>query len=99
MCCIFFTEFHRDGKLTRGINNTLIAFIPKVESTQRLADFCPISLIGRLYKFLTKVFANRLKNVFGSVISFSQSAFVKKFHINFVMLLVVYKFFECDSYC
>jgi len=38
-----FNEFHRNGKLTKGLNNTFIASIPKVESPQRLADFRPIS--------------------------------------------------------
>lgn len=28
----FFNEFHRHGKLTKGINNTFIALIPKVEN-------------------------------------------------------------------
>ncbi|GAU15385.1 hypothetical protein TSUD_04550 [Trifolium subterraneum] len=37
----------------------------------------PISLVGNLYKILAKVLANRLRLVVGSVISESQSAFVK----------------------
>jgi len=37
MC--FLTEFHRNGKLTNGINSTFIALIPKVDSPQRLHEF------------------------------------------------------------
>jgi hypothetical protein len=73
----FISEFHRNGKLTKGINSTFIALIPKVDSPQRLNDFRPISLVGSLYKILAKVLANRLRLVVGSVISESQTAFVK----------------------
>lgn len=31
----FIFEFHRNAKLTKGINNTLIALIQKVESPQK----------------------------------------------------------------
>jgi len=73
----FISEFHRNGKLTRGINTTFIALIPKINSPQRLNDFRPISLVGSLYKILSKVLAKRLKRVVGTVISDSQTAFVK----------------------
>jgi len=73
----FLVEFHRNGKLTKGINSTFIALILKVQIPQRLSDFRPISLVGSLYKILAKILANRLRTVIGSVISDSQSAFVK----------------------
>jgi hypothetical protein len=73
----FITEFHRNGKLTKGLNSTFIALIPRVDSPQRLNDFRPISLVGSLYKIL----ANRLRIVIGSVISETQTAFVKDRHI------------------
>lgn len=56
---------------------TYIDLIPKVNNPQRLNDFRPISLVGCLYKVLAKVLANRLKSVMGSVVSESQSAFIK----------------------
>ncbi|MCH79399.1 cysteine-rich receptor-like protein kinase [Trifolium medium] len=73
----FCSEFHRNGRLAKGLNATFIALIPKVASPQRLNDFRPISLVGSLYKILAKVLANRLRNVMGSVISESQTAFVQ----------------------
>ena len=73
----FVNDFHRNDKLTRGINTTFIALIPKVDSPQRLNDFRPISLVGCLYKILSKVLANRLKMVMGSLISETQTAFEK----------------------
>lgn len=77
----FITEFHRNGRLTKGINATFIALIPKVSSPQRLNDFRPISLVGCMYKVLAKILANRLRIVIGSVVSDAQSAFVKGKHI------------------
>jgi len=73
----FVTEFHRNGKLTKGINCTFIHLISKVDSPQRLNNFLPISLVGCVYKLLAKVLANRLWSVIGGVISPSLSAFVK----------------------
>jgi len=65
----FLNEFHRNRKLTKGINSTFIALVPKVDNPQRLNDFQPISLVGYMYKVLTKVLANRLRVVIGSVVA------------------------------
>jgi len=65
----FLGEFHMNGRLTKGINSTFIALIPKVESPQRLNDFRPISLVGSMYKILAKVLANRIRSIIGSIIS------------------------------
>jgi len=65
----FISEFHRNSKLTRGINSTFIALIPKVDSPQRVQDFRPIALVGCLYKILSKVLANRLRMIIGQVVS------------------------------
>jgi hypothetical protein len=70
-------EFHRNGKLTKGINSTFIALIPKVNSPQRLNDFRPITLVRCLYKVLAKVLANRLRSVVGCLVPESQSAFIQ----------------------
>ncbi|GAU37762.1 hypothetical protein TSUD_102790 [Trifolium subterraneum] len=73
----FISEFHRNGKLTKGLNSTFIALVPMVDNPQCLNDFRPISLVGSIYMILAKVLANRLRSVIGSVISESQTAFVK----------------------
>jgi len=44
----FVGDFNRNGKLTRGINSTFIALIPKVESPPKLNDFRPILLVGTM---------------------------------------------------
>jgi hypothetical protein len=73
----FTSQFHRNGKLAKGLNSTFIALIPKVESPQRLNESRPISLVGSLYKIVAKLLANRLRLVIGSVISEAQTAFVR----------------------
>jgi hypothetical protein len=44
----FIFEFHRNGKLTKVLNSTFIALIPKIDNPHRLNDFRPISLVGSL---------------------------------------------------
>jgi len=46
-----------------------------------LRDFRPISLLGCLYKLLSKVLAARLSKIMSSIISTSQSTFVKGQHL------------------
>jgi len=73
----YVSDFHRNGKLLKGINSTFITLIPKKDVPQSLNDFRPISLVGSLYKVMAKLLANRLKSVIRSVILDSQSAFVQ----------------------
>jgi hypothetical protein len=63
--------------LSRGINSTFIALIPKVDNPHRLNDFRPIALVRCLYKILSKVLVNQLRLVIGRVISETQTTFVK----------------------
>ncbi|GKU94200.1 hypothetical protein SLEP1_g7726 [Rubroshorea leprosula] len=72
----FFSEFHRNGKLVRGLNASFIALIPKKLNAGGLKDYRPISLLGCVYKLLAKVLANRLKSVIAEIVSETQSAFV-----------------------
>jgi len=58
MCFLF--DFHKNGKLSKGINNTFISLIPKTECSHRLNDFRPISMVGSIYKILSKVLSDRL---------------------------------------
>ena len=41
-----------------------------------MRDFRPISLVGGIYKILSKLLANRLKRVISRIISETQNAFV-----------------------
>nr|GEW94630.1 RNA-directed DNA polymerase, eukaryota [Tanacetum cinerariifolium] len=54
----------------------LAALILKVSDAKFVSDFRPISLIGCVYKVITKVIANRLTDVISDIVSDTQSAFV-----------------------
>ncbi|GLT59681.1 hypothetical protein SLA2020_324880 [Shorea laevis] len=74
--CEFIREFHRNGKLVKGSNASFIVLVPKKTNPQGMNDFRPISLIGSMYKIISKLLANRLRMVMPSIISESQTAFV-----------------------
>jgi hypothetical protein len=72
-----FKEFHAKGKFEATLNSTFISLIPKIPDASEMKDFCPISLVGVIYKIIAKVLANKLKGVLEKVISKRQSAFIK----------------------
>jgi hypothetical protein len=72
----FFEEFHTHCKFEKSLNATFIALIPKKRDALNIRDFRPISLVGSMYKLLSKVLANRIRLVMDSLISSSQNAFV-----------------------
>ncbi|KAJ9556398.1 hypothetical protein OSB04_011012 [Centaurea solstitialis] len=69
--------FWEKEDLSIGCNSSFVTLIPKNTSPIGLNDFRPISLVGILYKVLTKVLAERMKSVLENVISNVQSAFLK----------------------
>ncbi|XP_058211464.1 uncharacterized protein LOC131323632 [Rhododendron vialii] len=73
---LFFSKFHANGKLTKGINSTFVSLIPKVDCPLIFKDFRPISMVGCVYKLMSKVLANRIKAHLPLVIGESQAAFI-----------------------
>ncbi|GJV77012.1 RNA-directed DNA polymerase, eukaryota [Tanacetum coccineum] len=63
-------------KFPMGNNASFIALIPKVPDAKYVTDYRPISLIGSVYKVVTKILANRLATVVSDLVSDTQSAFV-----------------------
>lgn len=57
----FFMDFLSHGKILKGINATFLTLLPKKTEAYTPQDFCPISLISRVYKNLAKVLSNRIK--------------------------------------
>ncbi|KAK3183580.1 hypothetical protein Dsin_030866 [Dipteronia sinensis] len=83
----FLSEFYVEGSIVKDINKTFIVLIPKCGNPESMKDFRPISLVGSLYKVLSKVLAYRLRRVMDSIISETHMAFVKNWQIidNFVI--------------
>ena len=73
----FFREFHDQGRFVKNLNASFLVLIPKKQTVEDFKDLRPISLVGDLYKILSKVLANKIKRVLVKVISKSQNAFVK----------------------
>ena len=71
-----FSEFYTNGKFVASLNATFIRLIPKRADAQNIKDYRLISLIGCIYKLLSKVLARRLGSVIGGHISENQNTFV-----------------------
>jgi hypothetical protein len=66
----------RGGQIPDGWNDTIISLIPKVEKPEKVTDLRPISLCNVVYKVVSKVLSNRLRQVLPDLITPNQSAFV-----------------------
>ena len=73
----FFREFFEHNQFVKSLNATFLVLVPKGRTIKNLKDLRPISLVGSLYKILSKVLANRIKSIMGLIISQSQNAFVE----------------------
>lgn len=70
-------HFFQSSRLLRETNTTFVTLIPKVLETESLKDYRPISLCNLLYKFITKIMANKLKKVVSSIVRPNQTTFIK----------------------
>jgi hypothetical protein len=65
------------SKLGGSTNSAFLALIPKEKGALSFSRFMPISLCNTSYKILTKVIANRLKNVLPLIVPENQGGFIK----------------------
>ena len=69
-------DFHRTRIFEKSLHATFLCLISKKTNAINIKDFCPISLVGSLYKLLSKVLVHRLHCVLDKLISNSQNSFV-----------------------
>lgn len=70
------------GRLYKTVNNTLVTIIPKSNFACIVKDFRTISCCTIVYKLISKVMANRLGKIIGSMEDASQTAFIPGQHIH-----------------
>nr|GEW05493.1 RNA-directed DNA polymerase, eukaryota, reverse transcriptase zinc-binding domain protein [Tanacetum cinerariifolium] len=70
------TCFFHQGSFPKGGNSCFIILIHKTPNANMVKDYRPISLIESMYKFISKILANRLVVVLGGLVNKIQSAFV-----------------------
>ncbi|GJT70898.1 putative RNA-directed DNA polymerase, eukaryota, reverse transcriptase zinc-binding domain protein [Tanacetum coccineum] len=70
-------EFFINGKLLKEVTHTIIALIPKVASPYRINDYRLISCCNVMFKCISKIISNRIKESLTYLVSPNQSAFCK----------------------
>lgn len=70
-------SFFSKGFLPKGLNSTILALVAKKDKAIEMRDYRPISCCNVIYKVISKIIANRLKDTLPGCISYNQSAFVK----------------------
>jgi len=69
--------FQEMGCIPKGCNASFITLVPKVKDPTSINQYRPISLVGSLYKIITKVLSCRIKKMLPEVIDDCQSVFLK----------------------
>ncbi|XP_035837072.1 uncharacterized protein LOC118484992 [Helianthus annuus] len=81
--CSFMDRLRVEGKgtIATGCSSSFITFIPKNKDPVGMKEYRPINLIGVISKTISKILANRLKLVIGTIISENQTTFLKGMYI------------------
>nr|GEU51937.1 RNA-directed DNA polymerase, eukaryota, reverse transcriptase zinc-binding domain protein [Tanacetum cinerariifolium] len=74
--CQVVKDFFVNEKLLGEVNATLISLVPKVPNTDRVSKFKHIACSNVIYKCISKIITNRLKEVLGKLVHESHSAFI-----------------------
>lgn len=70
-------NFHNNEYFEKSFNASYIALIPKKNGAKELRDFKPISLIGSVYKIISKLLTERLKRVVNKLVDGHQMSFIR----------------------
>jgi len=87
LVCSAIHEFLAEGHLPSFYGQTKLVVLPKVPNPDKPTDFRPISCCNVIYKCITKLLCNRLKEVFPHITDTGQGAFVKGRELLFNVML------------
>jgi len=76
-----------NGRMLKQWNYTSITLIAKKRAPETVEDYRPIALCNMVYRFTSKILANRLKEVLPRLVGVHQSAFVQGRRISDNILL------------
>ncbi|GJZ72422.1 RNA-directed DNA polymerase, eukaryota, reverse transcriptase zinc-binding domain protein [Tanacetum coccineum] len=85
--CDAFKEFFCNGKLLGEVNATIIALVPKCPTPIKVYEFRPIACCNVIYKCISKIITNRIKEGLTKIVSCNQRAFVPGRHIQDMILI------------
>nr|GEV90648.1 hypothetical protein [Tanacetum cinerariifolium] len=74
-------------KLLGELNTNLISLIPKLKIPMKLSDYRPIACCNVVYKCISKVLTNRLKEGLNGIVDYNQCVFIPGRHISDNILL------------
>ena len=74
--CDAVKEFFQSSKLLGEVNSTLITLVPKIQQPNKVSDYRPIACCNMVYKCISKIITNRIKQSLDKLVSINQSAFV-----------------------
>ena len=77
LVCGTVKEFFSKGIMLGHISETKLILLPKITHPQSVTDFRPISGCNVIYKIISKLISQRIKEVLPSLIDQSQGAFIK----------------------
>ncbi|GJT04720.1 RNA-directed DNA polymerase, eukaryota, reverse transcriptase zinc-binding domain protein [Tanacetum coccineum] len=97
--CNAVKEFFKEGKLLGELNSTLITLVPKVSIPNKVTDFRPIACCNVVYKCISKILTNRIKNVLDSIVDKNQSSFIPDRQItdNILLTQELLKGYDCSK--
>lgn len=70
-------DIFNDSKRIYEISHTIISLIPKMEVATLIKEFRTISLCNVVYKVVTKILANKLKDIMNELVAPNQCSFVQ----------------------
>ena len=75
--------FLNGGTMLKGWNETTVVLIPKLQNPERLKDLQPISLCNVVYKVVSKVLSNNLREMLPEIIDHPKPKYLHAREVDF----------------